>query len=173
MKNTKMKEIRIEKVTLNVGAGKDQKVLEKGVKLLKNITGIEPVKTITYKRIQGWGLRPGLPIGCKITLRGKEAHKMVERIVYAKDDVFKESFFDDNGNISIGISEYVDLKDAKYDVDIGMMGLQANITLMRPGKRVSTRKSRPGKIGKSHKITKEEAINFMKENFKVKIGDQQ
>jgi ribosomal protein L5 len=40
----KMKEIRIEKVTLNVGAGKDQKVLEKGIKLLTNLTGTAPVK---------------------------------------------------------------------------------------------------------------------------------
>ena len=59
----KMREIRIEKITLNIGAGKDVGKLEKGVKLLKNITGINPVKTVTQKRIPTWGLRPGLPIG--------------------------------------------------------------------------------------------------------------
>ena len=50
-----MREIRIEKVTLNVGAGKDQDKLKKAQKLLKHITGIEPIKTITQKRIAGWG----------------------------------------------------------------------------------------------------------------------
>ena len=47
-----MKNIRIEKVTLNVGAGKDQNVLEKGMRLLENVTGIKPIKTFTkkYKR---------------------------------------------------------------------------------------------------------------------------
>ncbi len=169
----KMKEIRIEKITLNVGAGKDQKVLEKGVKLLKNLTGIEPVKTITQKRIQGWGLRPGLPIGTKLTLRGEEAKKMVERVVYSKDNVLNLSHFDDNGNISFGILEYVDIKDAKYDVDIGMMGLQTSITLSRPGFRVKNKRIRPGKISKDHRISKQEAIDFMKKNYNVKIGEEQ
>ena len=169
----KMKEIRIEKVTLNVGAGKDQKVLEKGVKLLKNLTGIDPVKTITQKRIQGWGLRPGLPIGTKITLRGEPAHQMVERLVYAKDNMFKQSNFDENGNISFGILEYVDIKDAKYDVDIGMMGLQASITLSRPGFRVKNKRIKPGKIAMSHRISKQEAIDYMKKNYNIKLGEEQ
>ena len=167
-----MKEIRIEKVTLNVGAGKDPRQLERGVKLLKNITGIEPVKTTTNKRIQGWGLRPGLPIGCKITLRGKQAEEMTDRLVYAKDNVFKESYFDNNGNISFGILEYVDIKDAKYDVDIGMMGLQATITLTRPGYSVMRRRNKPSKVPRSHRINKEEAISFLKEKFKVKVGEE-
>lgn len=168
----KMKNIRIEKVTLNVGAGKDPKQLEKAEKLLENITGIKPVKTTTQKRIQGWGLRPGLPIGCKITLRGKAAEEMTERLVYAKDNLLEESLFDNEGNISIGIKEYVDIKDAKYDVDIGMMGLQASITLTRPGFRVKNRKIRNSKIPSKHRIKKEEAIQFMKENYKVKTGEE-
>ena len=65
----KMQEVRIEKVTLNIGAGRDQARLEKGITLIKSITGIPPVKTITNKRFMGWGLRPGLPVGCKVTLR--------------------------------------------------------------------------------------------------------
>ena len=54
-----MKQISIEKVTLNIGAGKDQTKLEKGMKLINSITGSKPVKTFTKKRIQEWGLRPG------------------------------------------------------------------------------------------------------------------
>jgi ribosomal protein L5 len=54
-----MQEIRIEKITLNIGCGKDQSRIEKGIKLLKNIAqGSTPVKTITKKRIPEWGLRP-------------------------------------------------------------------------------------------------------------------
>ena len=65
------RDIKISKVTLNIGAGKDQTKLDKGIKLFKSITNVSPVKTITSKRIPGWGLRPGLPIGCKVTLRKK------------------------------------------------------------------------------------------------------
>lgn len=70
-----MRRISVDKVTLNFGAGNDQKKLAKGVQLLRMISGKEPVKTKTVKRIPSWGLRPGLPIGCKITLRGAEAKK--------------------------------------------------------------------------------------------------
>ena len=73
-----MKEIRIEKITLNIGAGKDADKLEKGIKLIKNITGRPPIKTYTKKRIPGWGLRPGLPIGCKLTLRKKGSRAVKE-----------------------------------------------------------------------------------------------
>lgn len=166
-----MKNIKIEKVTLNVGAGKDQKVLDKGVALLEGITGIKPVKTRTLKRIQSWGLRPGLPIGCKITLRGEAALKMVERLLYAKDNIIGESCFDSEGNISFGIKEYVDIKDAKYDPSIGMMGLQATITLARPGFRVRDRRLRSVKIPVKHRISKQDAIDFMKNKYSIKIGE--
>lgn len=171
MKMNQMKTIKVEKVTLNVGAGKDQKVLEKAMKLLENITGIKPIKTITNKRIQSWGLRPGLPIGTKITLRGEDAITMVQRLMYAKDNVLQESWFDEEGNISFGIKEYVDIKDAKYDPTIGMMGLQASITLTRPGFRVKTKRIRPARIPVQHKISKEEAMQFMKETFAAKTGE--
>ena len=91
---------RIEKITLNVGAGKDQNRLEKGVTVLKMITGINPVKTITNQRIPTWGLRPGLPIGCKLTLRKAKAIEILKRLLTAKENLLRESQFDDAGNIS-------------------------------------------------------------------------
>ena len=102
-----MQQVRIEKLTLNVGAGKDQRKLEKGISLIKSITGIEPVKTKTSKRIPGWGLRPGLPIGCKLTLRKADASTILKRLLYAKDFNLKESQFDNSGSISFGIPEYI------------------------------------------------------------------
>ncbi len=168
----KMKEIKVAKVTLNIGAGKDQRLLEKGVKLLKNLTGTEPVKTVTQKRIQGWGLRPGLPIGVKKTLRGKQADEMIKRVLYAKDNLLEESYFDNHGNISFGLPEYVDIKDAKYDTEIGMMGLQVSITLTRPGYRVKHRSVRKKNIPAKHQVKKEEAMNFMKEKYSAKIGEE-
>ncbi|USN45962.1 MAG: 50S ribosomal protein L5 [Candidatus Woesearchaeota archaeon] len=166
-----MTEIKVSKLTLNIGAGRDEQVLKKGMKLIKNLTGIEPVKTITQKRIASWGLRPGLPVGCKLTLRGEEALKMIPRLLSAKSHELKISYFDDNGNISFGIPEYIDIADAKYDVDIGITGLQASITLERPGYRIKRRKARKGKIAQTHRITRDQAIAFMKQAFEVKLGE--
>ena len=97
-----MRDIKIEKLTLNIGAGKDQAKLEKGMMLLKQLTGIDPIKTITNKRIPSWSLRPGLPVGCKITLRDKQAEEMLKRLLKAKDNIIKDSFIDKQGNLAIG-----------------------------------------------------------------------
>jgi large subunit ribosomal protein L5 len=169
----KMQEVRIEKVTLNIGAGKDQNKLEKGMTLIKSITGIAPVKTITNKRIMGWGLRPGLPVGCKVTLRKKQAMDIIPRLLNVKDNTLDESQFDKNGNLALGIPEYIDIEGAKYDPKIGVMGLEACITFDKAGYRVKNRKVHASRIGKKHKVTKQEAIEFMKKKFNVKMGDEE
>ena len=166
-----MKTIRIEKITLNIGAGKDQNKLEKARLLLKKITGLEPVKTYTKKRIPGWGLRPGLAIGCKITLRKGSAIELLKRLVDAKDKTLLQSQFDEKGNISFGIHEYIDIEGAKYDPKIGIIGLQACVTLERPGYRIKRRSTKTTRVSKKHCISKEEAIDYMKEQFNISIGE--
>ncbi|MBN2052187.1 50S ribosomal protein L5 [Candidatus Woesearchaeota archaeon] len=168
-----MRQIRIEKLTLNIGAGKEQSNLDKGMVLIKNITGISPVKTITQKRIANWGLRPGLPIGCKLTFRRAPAAELLKRLLAAKSNVLSKNNFDNNGNISFGIHEYIDIPDVKYDPKIGILGLQASLTLQRPGFRIKRRKIMKRRIPRHHIISQEEAINFLKDNFKIKIEEEE
>jgi large subunit ribosomal protein L5 len=167
-----MRNIKVTKVTLNIGTGKDQVLLEKAQKLLKQITGIAPVRTITQKRIAAWGLRPGLPIGCKLTLRGQSALDILPRMLTAKEFKLNDENFDDNGNVSFGIKEYIDIRDAKYDPEIGIMGLQCSITLERPGFRIKRRKLLKKSIPLHHRISKEDAMVFMKQNFDVKYASE-
>ena len=169
----KMEEVRVEKVTLNIGAGKDQAKLDKGIALIKAITGIAPVKTITNKRIMGWGLRPGLPIGFKVTLRKKQAFNIIPRLLSAKDNTLSEDQFDESGSLSFGIPEYIDIAEAKYDPKIGVMGLEVSITFEKAGYRIKKRKILRRKIGKKHKLTKKDAIEFMKSKFNIKMEDEE
>ncbi len=167
-----MQQPRIEKLTLNIGAGKDQTRLEKGVAVLKMITGIDPIKTVTSKRIPTWGLRPGLPIGCKLTLRKEKAAEVLKRLLTAKDKKLQPSQFDEAGNISFGIHEYIDIPGATYDPKIGVIGLQVCVTLEKPGYRIKRRKREQKKIPPKHTISKEEAMTFMQKTFGIQIGDQ-
>lgn len=162
-----MLNIRVQKLTLNIGTGKDQTALEKAQKLLNTITGVTSVRTVTQKRIAAWGLRPGLPIGVKVTLRKDKALELIPRLLYAKDNKLADNNFDDNGNVSFGIKEYIDIRDAKYDPEIGSMGLQCSITLERPGTRIKNRKIMKRVVPKHHRVSRADAMNFMKENFKT------
>ncbi len=168
-----MRQIRIEKVTLNIGTGKDMAKLEKGMQLLKYITERNPLKTFTKKRIPTWGLRPGLPIGCKITLRKIAAEEILKRLLDAKEFVLKPTQFDENGNIAFGIPEYIDIAEVKYKPELGIMGLEVCVTLERPGFRIKRRKIGKKKISKKHGIKAEEAMEFMKKKFNVKIGEEE
>ncbi|MBI2652625.1 50S ribosomal protein L5 [Candidatus Woesearchaeota archaeon] len=167
-----MKDIRIGKVTLNIGAGKDQSKLEKGLVLLNAVANATPIKTITNKRIQEWGLRPGLPIGCKLTLRKYNAVKMIPRLLDAVDNKLREKQFDNNGNIAFGIHEYIEIPGVKYNPKIGIMGLEVCITLERPGYRIKRRRLLARKIPARHRIAKQEAIDFMATNFNTRVGDE-
>jgi len=168
-----MKTIRIEKLTLNIGAGKSQERLDKGIKLIKNMTGVAPVKTFTNKRIPNWGLRPGLAIGCKLTLRKKKAAELLRRLLQAKENRLKPSQFDNEGNVAFGIPEYIDIPGVEYDPTIGITGLEVCLTLERPGFRVKKRSFRQTPIPKSHRIRKEDSIEYMKKEFNVKVGEEE
>ena len=157
----KMQKIGIAKITLNVGAGKNEDMLKKGLILLKKLTPIKPVKTKTSRRIPGWGLRPGLAIGCKVTVR-KDAEKLLKRLLVAKENILLEKNFDNNGNFSFGVPEYIDIEGLEYDPDLKIMGLEAAVTLERPGFRVKHRQKKSTKLGKKQLINKEQAIEFVK-----------
>lgn len=160
MEENKMKEIRFEKLSLNIGAGKNEDLLKKGLKLLQKLSPVKPVKTITQKRIPGWGLRPGLAIGCKVTVRNN-CEQLLKRLMAAKENKLKESNFDENGNFSFGIPEYIDIEGLEYDPDLKIIGLEVAVSLERPGFRVKRRKNKSKSVGKTHKISKEEAISFV------------
>jgi large subunit ribosomal protein L5 len=150
----------------------DQKKLAKGIKLLTMIAGKPPIKTYAKKRIPTWGTRLGLSIGAKLTLRGDDAQKLITRLIAAKDNVLSFKNFDTAGNVSFGIHEYVDVPDAKYDPELGIMGFEVSITLARPGFRIKNRKIMKRKIPTKHKIHQDEAISFFKDSFDVKLMEE-
>ncbi len=157
-----MRKIKIVKVTLNIGAGKNEDHLKKGLKLLEKLAPSAPVKTITSKRIPGWGLRPGLAIGCKVTVR-KNAGALLKRLLAAKRMMLSPRNFDVHGNFSFGIPEYIDIAGLDYDPDLKILGLEAAVTLERPGFRIKWRKVKTAPVGKNHRLSKEEAMIFVRQ----------
>tara|TARA_Y100000034_G_scaffold65385_1_gene79036 strand:- start:3626 stop:4198 length:573 start_codon:yes stop_codon:yes gene_type:complete len=162
-----MKKIRVEKITLNIGAGAEPKEVEKAVSLLEKISKTKPVQTKAKKRIAAWNLRPGLSIGAKVTVR-KNADELLKRLLKAIDMQIPERKFTQNG-FSFGIREYIDIPEVKYDPKIGIIGLNVSVSLNRPGFRVKRRKLLPAKLSVSQSISKEEAITFAKEKLGVSV----
>ena len=98
----------------------------------------------------------------------KGAEDLIKRLLKAKGNKLKSSNFDNQGNLSFGLEEYILIPGLNYNPDWGIIGMDVCIRLARPGFSIS-RKSPKRKIGKSHRITPDEAKQFMKETFGVEI----
>jgi large subunit ribosomal protein L5 len=159
----------IEKVTINIGVGEQSEKLDNAEEVLKRLTGKKPVRTKAKKKVPSFGIRKGLQIGVKVTLRKKEAIEILKKLLAAKRFRINKESFDDNGNVSFGIVEYIDVPGMKYDPNIGMYGFDVCVTLAKKGVRVKRRKIRKAKIGKRQRVTKDEAIEFFKNVFNVNI----
>ena len=164
-----MRAIRIAKLVLNIGVKDPVAEVEKAYRLLEKITNKKPVKTKATKKARTFGIRKGLPIGVKVTLRGKEAEELLKELLKAVENRLKESCFDDEGNVNFGIKEYLDIPGIKYDPTIGVFGMNVSVQLERPGFRVKRRRLKRSKVGRLHRIKKQEAIEFMKEKFNVTV----
>jgi large subunit ribosomal protein L5 len=164
-----MKEIHVSKVVINIGVGKSGDPVEKAKYALSELTGKTPSVRGAKKSVRDFGIHKGEPIGAMVTLRRTDATNFLRRIMESKGNVIKNSSFDNNGNISFGIHEHIDIPGTKYNPDIGIFGMDVCAALTRPGYRISKRRN-PSKIGKNHKITKDESIEFFKTKYGVEVN---
>ncbi|MEM4270515.1 MAG: 50S ribosomal protein L5 [Candidatus Pacearchaeota archaeon] len=166
LNKNKMNEIKLEKVVLSIGGTAD--ILEKGFKLLERITREKPIKRISVKRIPSLNVRPGLPVGCMVTLRRKKAEEILKRLLQAIGNQLKKKQITEN-SFSFGIKEYIEIPGMEYQRDIGIMGLDVSVSFTRPGKRVIRKKIKKGRLPKKQNISPEEIMDFMQKKFNIKI----
>ncbi len=160
-----MREIKIEKIVFSVGGIADY--LEKGIKLLKMLTGRKPSKMTSRKRIPTWSVRPGLEIGTVVTVR-KGAEDLLKKMLITIDNTLKKKQISEN-NFSFGIKEYIEIPGVEYKREIGIMGFDVTVVFKRAGRRVKLKKIKRGKVSKRQIISQEEIIKFMEENFQTKF----
>ena len=127
---------RLEKIVINMGVGaaiSEKKHLEEAVDALSLISGQKPIVTRARKSIAGFRLREGMPIGCKVTLRGWRMYEFLDRLISLALPRVRDfrglspRAFDGHGNYTLGLSEqlvFPELNPDKYSRPQGM-----NITL--------------------------------------------
>lgn len=115
---------KVDKVVLNVGLGEaiqNIKLLEAAQKELGVITGQKAVITKAKKSIAGFKLRQGMPIGCKVTLRGVVMYEFLDRFISLALPRVRDfkgvpgKSFDGRGNYSVGIKEQFIFPEIEYD----------------------------------------------------------
>ncbi|RBQ22882.1 50S ribosomal protein L5 [Candidatus Methanobinarius endosymbioticus] len=167
-----MEEVVIAKATLNIGVGESGERLSRAMNLLSTLMDQKPVKTFSKVTNPEFGIRKNQPIACKVTLRGKKADNAIKMILDGIGNNLKEKQFDDQGNVSFGIAEHIDIPGIRYDPDIGIFGMNISVTFEKPGYRIKKRKIQQKKVPKRHMVKKEETMKFMEEKFQVKINQE-
>jgi large subunit ribosomal protein L5 len=115
---------QVNKIVINMGVGEavqNTKSLDSAVEELQTITGQKPVITKAKKSIAGFRLREGMPIGCKVTLRGERMYDFLDKLIAislprVRDfrGVSKKSF-DGRGNYTLGVKEQLIFPEIDYD----------------------------------------------------------
>lgn len=128
---------RLEKIVVSVGAGdyaKDSKIMQNIADTISLVTGQKAVITTARKSVAGFKMREGMPMGVKVTLRGKMMYNFFEKlIVIALPRVkdfrgVKRNGFDGCGNYSFGLNEQLMFPEVVYDDIIVTHGM--NITIV-------------------------------------------
>ena len=132
---------RVEKIVLNIGVGEavqNIKALDHAMDDLMLISGQKPIVRKACKSIANFKLRQGMPIGCKVTLRGDRMYEFFDRLVNIALPRIRDfrgissKSFDGRGNFTFGIKEQVVFPEIDYDKIDKMRGM--NITIVTTAK---------------------------------------
>jgi large subunit ribosomal protein L5 len=123
---------KLEKIVVNMGVGvavTEKKYLEEAIGALTQVTGQKPVATLSKVAVSGFKLRENLPIGCKVTLRGRRMYEFFDRLVSLALPRVRDfrglssTAFDGHGNYSLGLSEqmvFPEINPDRYTRQQGM-----------------------------------------------------
>jgi large subunit ribosomal protein L5 len=128
---------KVTKVTLNMGVGEamnDKKLLERAVEDMTLIAGQKPLVTKARKSVANFKIRDGMPIGCKVTLRGDRMYDFLQRLIgiaIPRERDFRgleTRSFDGRGNYSMGIKEHIIFPEIDYDKVDKIRGMDICVT---------------------------------------------
>ncbi len=132
---------RVEKIVINMGVGDaitNAKALEDAVEELTVIAGQKPVITKAKKSIANFKLREGMPIGCKVTLRGDRMYAFLDKLVNVALPRVRDfrgvsnEAFDGRGNYTLGIKEQLIFPEINYDKVNRVRGMDIIIVTSAP-----------------------------------------
>lgn len=115
---------KIDKIVVNMGIGEakeNAKVLDAAMGDMEIITGQKPIKTISKRSIANFKIREGMPIGCKVTLRGEKMYEFLDRLVNLALPRVRDfrgvnpNAFDGRGNYALGIKEQLIFPEIEFD----------------------------------------------------------
>jgi len=159
-----MRKVRIEKLVINICVGESGDKLIRAGKVLHQLTNQNGVHGKARLTVRTFSIRRNEEISVYTTVRGPKARQILDLALKVKEYELNAKNFSDTGCFGFGIDEHIDL-GIKYDPTVGIYGMDLYVQLTRPGYRISKRRAQSGRIGRPHRVTKQNAIDWFQTEF--------
>jgi len=159
-----MRKVRIEKLVINICVGESGDKLIRAGKVLHQLTNQNGVHGKARLTVRTFSIRRNEEISVYTTVRGPKARQILDLALKVKEYELNARNFSDTGGFGFGIDEHIDL-GIKYDPTVGIYGMDLYVQLTRPGYRISKRRAQSGRIGRPHRVTKQDAIDWFQTEF--------
>merc|ERR1711900_113854 len=157
-----MRKIICDKLIINIAVGESGDRLTKAVKVLQQLSEQTPVENMARYIVRAFGIRRSEKIATHVTVRGAKAMDLIERGLKITDYEISAKHFSATGNFGFGVNEHLDI-GLKYDPATGIYGMDFYVVLRRAGMRVSKKKYKRGRIGVSHLVSKNDAMEWVRQ----------
>merc|ERR1711861_27199 len=166
--DNEMRKVKCDKLVINIAVGESGDRLTKAVRVLQQLSDQTPVENFARYTVRTFGIRRNEKIATHVTVRGAKALDLIERGLKITDYEISAKHFSETGNFGFGVNEHIDL-GLKYDPGTGIYGMDFYIVLKRPGFNVAKKKAKRGRIAPSHRVTKEDAMEWVRQTFNADI----
>ena len=159
----------LAKVVLNIAVGKSGEQLERASKVVEMLSGQKPSQRKAKESVRDFGIRKGEPIAVIATIRKGRALEVLKNLLEARSNLLNASSFDEFGNVSFGIKEHIEIPGVRYDPEVGIFGMDVCISFEKQGFRVGRRRRARAHVGRANRVTKEEAISFIRSKLGAEV----
>merc|ERR1711998_561672 len=167
-KDNVMRKVMCDKLIINIAVGESGDRLTKAVRVLQQLSDQTPVENVARYTVRTFGIRRNEKIATHVTVRGKKAMDLIEKGLKITDYEISAKHFSDSGNLGFGVNEHIDL-GLKYDPQTGIYGMDFFVVLKRPGYNVAKKKAKRGRMGVTHRVAKEDAMEWVRQTFNADI----